>query len=195
MSEANRRLMKGSPQSSVLCAVLLGSVLAAGAVSAEPGDLQVATAQASLLKVSAPAWKPRHRDPDARIEATSHGALGRWQSSATFRWDWAANAWRVASYTTRFDGSDTGDDAAAALTEPFGAGTANFPEVPDIPHDPNAPTQPGTIGDSITSQFSAGYWSYTITYAYGIRDGVLGWHITSVKAVYKDPRNPPEDPR
>lgn len=181
--------------SGLLSVVLLGSAIGAGVVSAQSIDLEVATAQASVLEISAPAWKPRHRDSQARIEATSQATLGRWQASATFRWDWAANAWTVADYSARFDGPDGGNDARVALAEPSDANTMTFPEVPDIPDDPNAPTQHGTVGDSIMSNFSVGQWSYTITYVYGVRDGLLGWHVTSVKATYNGPKNPPEDPR
>ena len=74
-------------------------------------------AQASLQKLSPPAWEPQLHDPRARIEATTQATLGRWHASATFLWDWSTGAWRVIHYSTRFDDADSADDAVTAPEE------------------------------------------------------------------------------
>ena len=63
---------------------------------------------------------------------------------------------------------------------------------PDDPN-PNPPTGGGNLGDHQTHTFQIGDWEYTIRYEFTVRDGVLGWHITSFSSTYK-PKRPPGPP-
>ena len=98
--------------------------------------------------------------------------MGSWSVAAEFVA--GKNEWELISYTL---------DYAAARS-------SAQKEEPDIPHNPQAPTGGGNIGDTATNTMQVGNWSYTFSYTYGVRDGVLGWHLLSITATYKPVQRP-----
>jgi hypothetical protein len=178
-----------------LSASLALACILVGPASAQDHRRESAEATESMLLVPAPAWVPEKRDPGSRIEATRQVTTGHWNASARFVWNWSSERWVATAFLTRFDSPDDSGAAMRVAKSSSGAPIQTFTDPPNIPNDPNPPTQHGTVGDTAVNTFSQGNWTYTISYVYGWRDGLMGWHVASVSAVYKEPKNPPEDPR
>lgn len=195
MSNVNLMGVLRRQKSYWLAASLAAAAILSGPVGAQGHLEESVAATDSMLSVPAPAWVPGKRDPSSRIEATSQGTTGHWQASARFLWNWSTGRWVAVAFTTRFDDSEGRGTALKNESSSATGSVQTFNDPPTIPNDPNPPTQHGTVGDTAVNTFSQGSWTYTISYVYGWRDGLLGWHVSSVTAVYKGPKNPPEAPR
>lgn len=56
---------------------------------------------------------------------------------------------------------------------------------PVTPNNPQAPTGGGNIGDTASNTLHLGSWEYEYHYTYEVRDGVPGWHLDRMRAMYK----------
>lgn len=94
------------------------------------------------------------------------------------------------SLTATYGGDPKGGWLLISYTYEPGPGEARSSPsgAPDVP-DPDPPTQPNSEGATRVSTWSVGNWHYTAHYTYGVRDGVLGWHLDSMSAEYK-PQGP-----
>lgn len=121
------------------------------------------------------------------VARTIHVAAPGGTLSVTFGASAGDGSWMLQSYAWRHDRSDE-EKGAAAVPGASTSGTSGSgaPENPD----PNPPGYHGTPGDTARNSFRLGNWRYTVRYTYGVRDGVLGWHVDSIEAT-DDPTPPP----
>lgn len=130
----------------------------------------------------APAWVPDGRADGSTITEVSGNVKG-WGVKATFAWMTVQGrpSWQLLTSKVTYG-------VTASLTGKSGETIASEPVVPT---DPNPPTQPPPGGSgTATSEFWENGWSYKIVYIWGVRNGVLGWHVQSIEATFRP--NPPK---
>jgi|GEM_PF-4295006 len=107
---------------------------------------------------------------------TQVGMYSAWSVRADFVSK--ASAWQLMKYSLAYD------------VEVAQSAQKGGDEAPPIPNNPQAPSGGGNIGDTASNTMQQGDWSISFNYTYGVRDGVLGWHLTSVTATYRPKPKP-----
>ncbi len=120
-----------------------------------------------------PNWNPQGPANGSTV-TTVEEAFDGWSVEATFAWysKQGRPAWHLIESRVEISG-----EADASKT--------GAKHEPGTPPDPNPPTLPPPDGNgSQTSTFWSGGWTYTVDYVWGVRNGVLGWHISSYSVKY-----------
>lgn len=107
---------------------------------------------------------------------TQTGRLASWDVSAKFLA--AKGEWVLVGYELKRSVSTTKEEGD-----------------PVTPNNPQAPTGGGNIGDTASNTLHLGSWEYEFHYTYGVRDGVLGWHLDWMHATYKPAPKPVNIPQ
>ena len=183
MSDCNPRiyLMK-QPHVAALALLLALPIIAHAQMQVPPADELGSIAWSSMAARSGEQALPTlHR---SSTERTIHAPAPGGTLSIIFDAHAGDAVWTLRSYSWHRDASLNEEMAA---TEP--ESTTSDSGEPENP-DPYPPTHQATPGDKITSLFQLGQWRYTVKYSYGVRGGVLGWHVDSIDAIYS-PTPPP----
>lgn len=155
----------------VVSALLAMSALGAGQVLA----IEVGPTSQALSQALAPTWIP-NGPANGSMTYRVNGTVGGWQIEATFAWQAVRGrpAWRLVESTMQYGLQRSSSGGPVVLT---GDGAPSVP-------DPNPPTAPPDAGGVAIHSFWSNGWTYTVTYIWGVRNGVLGWHIESVTIKY-----------
>lgn len=156
-------------------------VIANAQIQVPPADELGSIAWNSMAARSGEQALPTQRR--SSVERTIHTSAPGGTLSITFGAQAGESVWTLRGYAWHRDVSL--DEAEAGSPEVTTSGDG-APENPD----PNPPTHDGTPGDTSTNVFQLGQWRYTVKYSYGVRDGVLGWHVDSIESIY-NPTPPP----
>ncbi len=161
--------------------LLACAALAIAGVNVSPTAHAIDITEASYAL--APTWVPSG-PANGSVSATAAASRDGWHIEAKFTWK-AVNG-RPAWHLVESNAESVGQ--VATLSDGSPAASASGDGAPSVP-DPNPPTGAPNGGGTVTNTFWDGGWSYTVTYEWGTRNGVLGWHITSVSMTYA-PKNP-----
>ncbi|MEB2314883.1 MAG: hypothetical protein OZ919_02180 [Xanthomonadaceae bacterium] len=164
-----------------LALLLALPIIAHAQIQVPPADELGAIAWNSMAARSGEQALPALRR--SSVERTIHTSAPGGTLSVTFGAQGGETTWTLRGYAWQRDVPV--DEAEVAAPEAATSGN-DAPENPD----PAPPTHHGTPGDTSTNVFQLGQWRYTVKYSYGVREGVLGWHVDSIESIY-NPTPPP----
>ena len=184
-------ISNGPPMQMIAKVTLFAALMVSGAASASRLAEPVAFPPLERL-VSDAAPTPRFL-PGAGAESVvsrTIGVRGGWEVVGTYVWN--GHVWQLSGFELKPAPQRKSGARSAQSLQGAGDDAYSIQPDPSTPRDPGRPTVAGYIGQTTSSSFTTAGWRYTISYAYGVNShGVLGWHITEIRATLVAPIRPP----